>query len=150
LEYGAQASETRRPLLTQISQQVATSQTPWRTTSRVVRSFGYGSRNLQFGTSELFELGPLNSAPDSLAGTIIDRSDVPILSQIAISFSLVPIRAQTLRRQRTRPPSNGYSPTLMVMDCPTYSGATKRAWEPNGQDLRKVCPPLRGPHNNRC
>jgi hypothetical protein len=70
LEYGAQASETRRPLLTQISQQVATSQTPWRTTSRVVRSFGYGSRNLQFGTSELFELGPLNSAPDSLAGTI--------------------------------------------------------------------------------
>src|SRR5262249_11728135 len=70
LEYDSQSSETQRPLLTRISQRVPTSPSGATTTTPLVRMFASGLRDPQIVASELMELGPRGSVPDSLAGTI--------------------------------------------------------------------------------
>jgi hypothetical protein len=68
----ARETETRRPLLVGIAQAAPdiTPAKPGDMVTRIVRTFRYGARNLNFGPARLLELGEVGRFPASISGEV--------------------------------------------------------------------------------
>ncbi len=69
LAYDGRTSETKRPRLVKIVQQILNSQGQEQD-SRILRTFAYGDRSPSYANAEVLDLGPLGSFPDSLSGSV--------------------------------------------------------------------------------
>jgi RHS repeat-associated protein len=67
LDYDGKKSETHRPRLVKISEQV---QVGTASPERTVRVFAYGDRQAQFDNGQLIDLGPIGTFPTSVSGSV--------------------------------------------------------------------------------